>query len=260
MVWAYEVALREQCGYNGSQPYWAWDLDGGSPQTSPVFDGSEYSMSGDGAPVPHAGLNLTVPGFATLLLPPGTGGGCVMSGPFKNLSVNLGPIGLPGVSPNIGPDGDASGYNPRCLKRDLNAYIASRWATAGAVKELLTAHDDIGSFQMAMQGSPGSPELGVHSAGHNLVGGDPSADMFTSPGDPIFYLHHAQIDRLWWLWQAQDPASRQYALSGTGTYLNQPASPNVTIQDSVDLSPVAPASRIQDLMTTVSGPFCYRYE
>ncbi len=27
-----------------------------------------------------------------------------------------------------------------------------------------------------------------------------------SAGDPLFYLHHAWIDRLWWNWQVKDPA------------------------------------------------------
>jgi hypothetical protein len=30
--------------------------------------------------------------------------------------------------------------------------------------------------------------------------GDPGADLYTSPGDPAFYLHHGQIDRLWDFW------------------------------------------------------------
>lgn len=32
-------------------------------------------------------------------------------------------------------------------------------------------------------------------------------DTFASPGDPIFFLHHAQIDRVWALWQKKDPAT-----------------------------------------------------
>lgn len=32
--------------------------------------------------------------------------------------------------------------------------------------------------------------------------------VYTSPGDPLFYLHHAQIDRVWWLWQLLDPSTR----------------------------------------------------
>jgi len=35
-----------------------------------------------------------------------------------------------------------------------------------------------------------------------------------SPGDPIFFLHHAWLDRLWWTWQSQDPANRLNEIGG----------------------------------------------
>jgi tyrosinase len=40
---------------------------------------------------------------------------------------------------------------------------------------------------------------GLHNLVHNWVGGDMTAA--TSPNDPIFFLHHANIDRIWWTWQ-----------------------------------------------------------
>ncbi|KAL7939945.1 hypothetical protein V8C42DRAFT_111070, partial [Trichoderma barbatum] len=41
-TWAYENALRQECGYEGSQPYWNW-FDGSDFANSPVFDGSATS-------------------------------------------------------------------------------------------------------------------------------------------------------------------------------------------------------------------------
>lgn len=35
------------------------------------------------------------------------------------------------------------------------------------------------------------------------------------PRDMAFISHHPMIDRLWMLWQARDPASRQYALNSS---------------------------------------------
>lgn len=47
---------------------------------------------------------------------------------------------------------------------------------------------------------------GMHSRGHRFVGGDMQAT--TAPmNDPIFYLHHAQVDRLWAAWQEANLAS-----------------------------------------------------
>jgi tyrosinase len=36
----------------------------------------------------------------------------------------------------------------------------------------------------------------------------------SSPGDPLFYLHHAFIDKIWWDWQTADIGSRLYAIGG----------------------------------------------
>ena len=48
-VWLYEEALREECGFTGDQPYWDWAKTARHGLlNSPVFDGSETSMSGDG--------------------------------------------------------------------------------------------------------------------------------------------------------------------------------------------------------------------
>lgn len=40
------------------------------------------------------------------------------------------------------------------------------------------------------------------------------SDVSASPGDPLFYLHHANIDRLWWLWQAADLPARLEEMGG----------------------------------------------
>ena len=45
-------------------------------------------------------------------------------------------------------------------------------------------------------------EYAPHNQLHNLIGGE-MANM-TSPRDPIFYLHHANIDRLWHAWALPD--------------------------------------------------------
>ena len=81
-TWAYEQALRNECGYKGAQPYYAWNKYAADPLSSPMFDGSEYSMSGDGSFVEHEGPEAA-PG---IILKPGKGGGCITSGPFKKYS------------------------------------------------------------------------------------------------------------------------------------------------------------------------------
>jgi len=101
--------------------------------------------------------------------------------------------------------------NPRCLKRDLNAYIAKRFTSFYNTTSLILGNSDVEHFQAIMQADPRyvHGELGVHGGGHFTMGGDPGSDPFISPGDPAFFLHHSQIDRVFWIWQLLDLPNRQ---------------------------------------------------
>lgn len=94
------------------------------------------------------------------------------------------------------------------------------------------------------------------------MGGDPGRDLYVSPGDPLFYLHHGMIDRTWWIWQQLDKRTRQSekGISGTGTFLDSPPSANTTLDTVIDLGYAAsPAVTMNDLMSTTEGPLCYIY-
>ncbi|KAI3544086.1 hypothetical protein CSPX01_05841 [Colletotrichum filicis] len=265
-TWQYEEALRNECGYEGTQPYWDWSKTAITGlETSPIFDGSETSMSGNGdfvpgrEPIRLGGQN----GLPIIELPVGTGGGCVNSGPFKNMTVNLGPaaLDLPGGISEANPNGPLT-YNPRCLKRDLTTEVNLLFANVTAVLSNILQPQNVYDFQMQMQGVPGSGNIGIHGGGHYSLGGDPGRDVFTSPGDPVFYLHHSMIDRVWWMWQMLSPQVRQYgatALSGTNTFLDQPPSANTTMDDVLQYGWVGESLKIRDAMSTVAGPFCYVY-
>lgn len=55
------------------------------------------------------------------------------------------------------------------------------------------------AFQSAIEGA-------VHSSVHNAVGGDMATAA--SPSDPLFWLHHANLDRLWAKWQKKNPGAK----------------------------------------------------
>lgn len=57
--------------------------------------------------------------------------------------------------------------------------------------------------QPSFNGFGGSIE-GIHNSGHVWVGGSMGI-IATAPTDPIFWMHHAEIDRRWALWQAAHP-------------------------------------------------------
>jgi Common central domain of tyrosinase len=51
-------------------------------------------------------------------------------------------------------------------------------------------------------------ELGPHVDVHVAIGGEDGGGAMnsaSSPADPIFWLHHANIDRLWATWQTAHP-------------------------------------------------------
>ena len=53
-----------------------------------------------------------------------------------------------------------------------------------------------------LSGTPGALETTPHGTVHNAVGGPGGlmTDPYTAAGDPLFWLHHCNIDRLWQVW------------------------------------------------------------
>ncbi|KAF2644631.1 Di-copper centre-containing protein [Massarina eburnea CBS 473.64] len=260
-TWAYEQTLRTECGYTGFQPYYSWPRWSNDPAKSPVFDGSETSISGDGELI--AGRNNTcIPAqeYCAISLPPGNGGGCVKSGPFKNFTVNLGPVTPVVADPVLNPDSNGLGYNPRCLRRDISKAAAQGWTKDSDVVSLLKNSANFLNFTTTMQGDFPNGFLGVHTSGHFTIGGDPGGDLFASPADPAFYLHHAMIDRVYWTWQNLNLQNRLYEIGGTITLNDQPPSRNTTLEDTIGLGFVGfPDLTIREASSTLAGPFCYIY-
>lgn len=57
-------------------------------------------------------------------------------------------------------------------------------------------------------------ECGSHFPGHNWIGGTMGGG--DSPLDPLFYLHHGNLDRLWAVWQRNNPGAVQYDTTSIG--------------------------------------------
>ncbi|KAF7441872.1 tyrosinase central domain protein [Pyrenophora tritici-repentis] len=253
--------LREECGYKGHLPYWNWAHYAHDPTSGPLLDGSDTSLSGDGSYLP--GRNYSCIGSTTegcqVRLYPGSGGGCVTSGPFKDWTINMGPRGSlmnEYLKPN--PQADGMGYNPRCLRRDINR-VAANATNDFEVSSLIKGNKDIANFQDDCQGRFEQGLMGVHAAGHYQIGGDAGSDIYNSPADPTFFLHHGMIDRVWWTWQNFDIESRQYAIAGQ-TLLGG-GGRNGTLDDIISLGDYvgAPNITVREAMNTLDGPFCYIY-
>lgn len=130
------LALQQECGYKGTLPYWNWPMWASSLSTSPLFDGSAYSLSGDGYPQDD---NVTYT-INEDVVPHGSGGGCVMSGPFVDYTVIYGYLDFASIfyfNGTLPPW--VFKTNERCFNRDLNTYIATRGTSQTVVDQLLAS-------------------------------------------------------------------------------------------------------------------------
>ncbi|KAI1354218.1 Di-copper centre-containing protein [Xylaria sp. FL0043] len=265
-VWLFEQALRNECGYTGYQPYMNYDRYANDPLNSPLLNGNASSIGGNGGPEP-AYKGVPQPGRTPNIIASGGGGGCVKSGPFSDMVVSLGPTSMAtGANIPKNPRSDGTGSNPRCLRRDVNRN-AAMGATADRAYSLLTNNDNIDGFYNQLLGTPPPKNdpypWGIHTAGHYIAAVDPGGDPYTSPGDPLFYFHHTSLDRLWWIWQMQDPENRLYAIPFVNMNMTMPMKRavdphNVTV-DMEWLGPPINLLETHDQLGGNGGAFCYVY-
>ncbi|KAH6717801.1 hypothetical protein BKA61DRAFT_630304 [Leptodontidium sp. MPI-SDFR-AT-0119] len=229
LMHSYQTALRDECGYTGSHPYWDWSLNGGNISAQAMFSGAVGSLGSNGLAVPHGPVTLTIPSspprFAQV--PAGTGGGCITNGPFIPLSSTI-----PSVS--------------REDFRPTNLMANSQYANVTST----IASANLDTFMVGMNG--------LHGNGHTSIGGL-QGDLFTSNGDPVFYLHHAQVDRVWSIWQGLDFENRKNQVTGTLTLMNTPPSELGTIDTVMDLGFNGGSKTAGDLASTIDGDMCYIY-
>ncbi|EER25235.1 hypothetical protein CPC735_018390 [Coccidioides posadasii C735 delta SOWgp] len=268
----YEKVLREECGYEGEHPYWEWGYDVYEPDSSPILDGSDYSLGSNGAAVERneTWVLWPPPPFEPSReynseFPAGTGGGCVHTGPFSDMTVNFGPISQASYRRLEGK----FEYRPHCLRRDLNPYIGQHYLAFNWSVWVIEESTDVMGFQARITGDRRQGhsnyqlnKFGAHGGGHYFGGGMNGAfsDLYASPQDPLFFPHHAQVDRIWAIWQWLDIEARKDTLYGTLTYENLPPSRKGTLDDLIDLTPITDPVQIRDTVDVIDGPFCYFYE
>ncbi|OSS48079.1 hypothetical protein B5807_06615 [Epicoccum nigrum] len=240
-VATYEKALREECGYDGGQPYWDWSLDA-EPQneaSTRIFDSEIFQpdtgFGGNGYRV------VATPEQNRLNITGSTGGGCVMNGPFAlpNFNLNV-PI-------------------PHCLTRDFVPWILNRMADSKLVEEVL-AQPDYTSVARTIEKMKSFDPSNIHASGHFGVGGilGTMGNAAESPGDPIFYLHHGNLDRIFWAWQQKDLETRLNQVGGPVEPLDY-SGKNVTLDFTVNIGALAGDVTLKDLLDTEGGTLCYKY-
>ncbi|KAL4757816.1 tyrosinase family protein [Aspergillus foveolatus] len=132
---------------------------------------------------------------------------CIQNGPFKDTTLRI-------------RSNERNGEY--CLSRAFN-QTAFAWANRRNIEECFALQKYTDAWECYNQYP--------HAAGHIAVGGV-MEDPTESNGDPLFYLHHAYLDRLWWRWQQADLPGRLSDMGG----------PNVVPPDLMRLMGMPPVS------------------
>lgn len=166
----------------------------------------------------------------------GTGeNNCLADGPFAGTILTVGP-----------------GYQNKvhCLSRKVNET-----ASLMADKSYADACMELPTYAKAWPCIENLP----HRGGHNGIIGEMS-NAVSSPGDPLFYLHHTYIDKLWWEWQAKDLENRLKDLAGMTTS-RKPETGWVlaTLDDTLTVHGLVRDMKIWEVMDIQSELLCYDY-
>ncbi|KAM5522687.1 hypothetical protein FOXYSP1_16578 [Fusarium oxysporum f. sp. phaseoli] len=158
--------------------------------------------------------------------------GCVIDGPFANTTLHIGP---------------GQTLKAHCLSRSVN----EKNSTLGNETYIQQCHNK-SSYRDFWE----TTGFTTHGAGHSGVGGV-MEDIDASPGDPLFYLHHGFVDRLWWKWQSEDFGNRLYQLGGPST---QGGYEELTLDYVMTTYGIRPNVTVRDVMDIQGAYLCYRYD
>lgn len=222
-------------------PYWDWSLDAGHLPDSPLLSGSATTGFGGTGPG----------GFASPSRPnPLTS--CVPDGAFADLTLAY----YSGTArPHCLNRGFSDGLGDLPDHPERGANMSAYYYTPSFLANMTESNAGFAPFWRAVEDGP-------HGAIHNAIGGDMIPG--TSPNDPLFFLHHAQVDRLWWLWQQADPEARNVDFGGNREPVADPAEADsaaqATLADPLAFLGLGEDVTVGAVMTTENELLCYAYE
>ncbi|KAJ2742055.1 hypothetical protein GGI20_004752 [Coemansia sp. BCRC 34301] len=131
----------------------------------------------------------------------------------------------------------------RCLSRAYNnGNTINSWYSPEYVTSVMQRSKTYAELRAGIENS-------VHGAVHLALNGEMST--MHSPTDPVFFLHHTNIDRLYSQWQAVKPATRTYMYDGVDVK-NVPVKVNDVI--------VGTSTPVYAVMRLGYGNMCYTYD
>jgi tyrosinase len=110
--------------------------------------------------------------------------------------------------------------------------------TTSTIQTTVMNRSDYRSFTLALEGA--NPRGGAHNLVHVWFNGTMS-NVSVAPADPMFWMHHAEIDRIWAVWAKAHPGQV----------------PNLSGADAI-LDPWP--EQVTDVMDTKVGAHSYSYD
>jgi len=249
-----EDSLTKKCGYKGVQPYWDWTIDAHDIYNAGIWDDSPSGLGRWGDPGNDFQIN--------------TGG-------FKD-QIRLYP------SPHhirrnfsVFPFTNAAFQNVKGIDVPA-AYMPNTTMVPENVAFMVNGFDgDFIGFQAYFEGLPGP-----HSGPHLMLAGDmgglcpfgtgpPDCYFGTkwTPNDPMFFLHHAMVDKIWYDWQHALPMNKyafgggENATFGTSDFVEFPTGkpPYLNLSTPIPGDGLWEDVSIWDVLDTQAGKLCYIY-
>ncbi|KAL1595136.1 hypothetical protein SLS60_009824 [Paraconiothyrium brasiliense] len=199
--------------------YWDWSQDWKNMPLAPVWD-TDGGFGGDG----QRNAPITV-----------GEGRCVSDGPFANVEAQY--------------FGDKA--IPHCLSRGFasGAHIVriGEPISPDALEELRETSTTFAEY---------APELErrAHTFMRDGIRGEFRA--YTGPYDPVFFLHHVNVDRLWALWQTSATGGE---IAYGGPRHDTAGASAATLDDTLNIGNLLPSVPVSAVMDTSNGFLCYQY-
>jgi len=233
-----EGLLRDKCGYKGYMTYWDWSIDSHDIKHSPIFNADHTVGLGT---FPDASTDFEL-----------------NNGAFRDI------IRAYPLAHHIQRNYTLRPFETQIFPWvfDLPAKEANTTQTTAEYIKLTTSFT--GNFTAFQAYLDGFRAEGLHNAAHLSLGGD-MANISHSPNDPLFFLLHTQLDRVWAAWQSHDRRNRNAIAGGVDQDLNNfDAHPlgtgtPVTEDTILYMAGIGPDAKVDDVFSTTGGYLCYGY-
>ncbi|KAK0455468.1 Di-copper centre-containing protein [Desarmillaria tabescens] len=253
-VQKYENALKDKCGYKGTSPYWNWAADSNNVKMSTIFDLDPKSGLG-GWGLPSQDVHVQDGGFGVYTT-------FRLSYPsYHPLRRNFTIRPFVGLPLEFFPDQELlanSSFTPEVVRDLVYGYVG-----------------DFKGFQTKFEFF-----TGAHGSVHEIFGGDlggicPSDSTICQPGptfsanEPIFWLHHAMVDKVWYDWQNANELNARAFEGGSVQMIDNitvykeysnGGPPNLHMDSVTTGEGLFDEFIIRDVISTTDGILCYSYE